>query len=179
MRFRCRLHREASNGFKTAVSASSSLTHTDSEKYISQNRRNTAWILMTITSFWFEGVNKFSSYIWAQHANHANYEREIMCCWRLQPPWDVGATVSRGLDLKTHRGEKSTNRWRGSGWISLSIFLRTGQDRTGQAYILKVKKLAESTFHPKNCREKCKNCNNKFLGQMYVNHENASNFVVK
>ena len=62
MRFRCRLHREASNGFKTAVSASSSLTHTDSEKYISQNRRNTAWILMTITSFWFEGVKKFSLY---------------------------------------------------------------------------------------------------------------------
>ena len=41
---------------------------------------------------------------------------EIMCCWRLQPPWEVGATVSRGLDLKTHRGEsQQIDGWVGFG----------------------------------------------------------------
>ena len=104
---------------------------------------------MTITSFWFEGVKKFRVL-----ANHANYEREIMCCWRLQPPWDVGATVSRGLDLKTHRGEKSTNRW-----MDLD-----GQDRTGQAYILKVKKLAVSTFHAEKWAGKVRKLQQKIFG---------------
>ena len=53
-----------------------------------------------------------------------------MCCWRLQPPWDVGATVSRGLDLKTHRGEKSTNRWMDLS-VNFVMGSRAGQDGTG------------------------------------------------
>ena len=88
-----------------------------------------------------------------------------MCCWRLQPPWEVGATVSRGLDLKTHRGEKSTNRWRGSIRISLSIFSQMhGQDRTGQAYILTVKKLAVSTFHAEKWAGKVRKLQQNFFG---------------
>ena len=43
-------------------------------------------------------------------------------------------------------------------------------------YILKVKKMAESTFEAKKIGI---NGDDNFLRQMYVNHENASNFVFK
>ena len=86
-----------------------------------------------------------------------------MCCWRLQPPWDVGATVSRGLDLKTHRGEKSTNRWRGSGRISQSIF-HGFMDRTGRDRHSKREKMAESTFHAEKWAGKVRKLQQQIFG---------------